>query len=81
MAHIVLQTSVDVFKMLLLNDLSKVAPVRKIYFRGKHSKFVRKELNKTLLHRAKTFLQQKLRKLNWLIILCKSKKVYTYFFL
>ena len=72
--------------MLLLNDLSKVAPVRKIYFRGKRSKFARKELNKTKTKtQNKNFFKAKAtqaklaynKQINiCLTILRKSKKVY-----
>ena len=54
--------SVDVFKMIFLNALNSFAPVKKIYLRANHSKFVNKELSKAMMLRTKLrnkFLKQK----------------------
>ena len=54
--------SVDAFKMIFFNVLNSFAPVRKKYLRANHSKFVNKELNKTMVQRTKLrnkFLRQK----------------------
>ena len=54
--------SVDVFKMIFLNVLNSFAPVRKIYLRANHSKFVNKELSKAMIQRTKLrnkFLKEK----------------------
>ena len=59
--------SVDVFKLTFLNALNSFAPVKKKYFCGNHSKFVNKELSKTMMLRAKLhnkFLKQKRQKLD-----------------
>ena len=45
--------TVDIFKMTFLNVLNKFAPLKKKYLRANHSRFVNKELNKTIMQRSR----------------------------
>ena len=45
--------TVDIFKMTFLNVLNKFAPLKKKYLRANHSRFVNKELNKTVIQRSR----------------------------
>ena len=45
--------AVDIFKMTVLNVLNKFAPLKKKYLRANHSRFVNKELNKTVIQRSR----------------------------
>ena len=54
--------SVDVFKMTFLKALNSFAPVKKKYIRANHSKFINKELSKSMMLRTNLrnkFLKQK----------------------
>ena len=42
---------VEVLKILFLNALNKIAPVRKKYLQVNHSRFRNEELSKALMHR------------------------------
>ena len=61
---------------LFKHHFKQFAPVRKKYLRANDSKFVNKELSKTMMERKKLynkFFKQKKQKLDWFIT---NKKIY-----